>query len=226
MITNEAEIRIALQAVLVAVLALTGYWGCAVVVVLILLPWKPIYAVGCYLAQPLVDWRFRKAREHQGRGIAQIERELDVLLDDANAPLAKKASKPAPVIEPKRFEPVNALDPNALTVSPLPQVPQSSDQIAATLAIPPAIQNHVRNLPQGAFHNMDLEVEQVKFHGDMADATVRFKSSNVSGLVIRQCYRLRKSGDHWEVESRQPANGSSNTPPLPHPPSPPQMRPT
>ena len=46
MIKNEAEIRIALQAVLVSVLALTGYWGCAVMVLLLLLPWKPIFAVG------------------------------------------------------------------------------------------------------------------------------------------------------------------------------------
>jgi len=38
MIKNEAEIRIALQAVLVTVLALTGYWGCAMVVMLIMLP--------------------------------------------------------------------------------------------------------------------------------------------------------------------------------------------
>ena len=70
MITNEAEIRIALQAVLVTVLALSGYWGCAVVVMFILLPWKPIFAVGCYLAQPLVDWRIQKARDRHEKGIA------------------------------------------------------------------------------------------------------------------------------------------------------------
>ncbi len=60
MITNETEIRIALQAVLVSVLALYGFWGCALVVLVILLPWKPIFAVGGYLAQPVVDWRDAK----------------------------------------------------------------------------------------------------------------------------------------------------------------------
>ena len=80
MITNEAEIRIALQAVLISVLALYGCWGCAMVVFLILLPWKPIFAVGAYLAQPVVDWRAQKARERHEKGIAQIEKELDALL--------------------------------------------------------------------------------------------------------------------------------------------------
>src|SRR5208282_5534635 len=80
MITNEAEIRIALQAVLVSVLALSGCWGCAFVVLVILLPWKPILAVGGYLAQPLVDWRVQKARDRHEKGIAQIEQELDTLL--------------------------------------------------------------------------------------------------------------------------------------------------
>jgi hypothetical protein len=103
-------------------------------------------------------------------------------------------------------------------------MPESAQDLAATLAIPPAIKNHMRNLPQGVFDNMDLEVEEVKFHGDTADAYVRFKSSNVTGLVIRQRYFLRKSGDLWEVESRQPANGAGKTPPQYQPPSRPRMR--
>jgi hypothetical protein len=75
------------------------------------------------------------------------------------------------------------------------------------LAIPPAIKEHVRSLPQGVFNNMELEVEQVKFHGDAAEVHVRFQSPNVTELIIRQRYVLRKSGDQWQVESRQPANG-------------------
>jgi len=57
----KAEIRIALQAILVSVLVLYGFWGCAFMVVFILLPWKPILAVGGYLAQPLVDWMVAKS---------------------------------------------------------------------------------------------------------------------------------------------------------------------
>jgi hypothetical protein len=81
------------------------------------------------------------------------------------------------------------------------------------LAIPPAIKHHVRTLPQGVFSNMDLEVEEIKFHGDKADAFVRFQSPNVTGLVIRQRYVLRKVGEQWQVESRQPANGAGKAPP-------------
>jgi hypothetical protein len=80
--------------------------------------------------------------------------------------------------------------------------------LSASLAIRPVIKDHVRNLPQGAFNNMDLEVEEVKFNGDSAEAYVRFQSPNVTELVIRQRYFLRKSADHWQVESRQPANGA------------------
>lgn len=219
MITNEAEIRIALQAVLVTVLALTGYWGCAVVVMLILLPWKPIFAVGCYLAQPLVDWRTHKACDRHEKGIAQVGRELDAILHTPKAggvaPVPRAYSHPA---APGKLDhsaaprPLESFKPRMAAVPAFKNLANSAEDRAATLGIPPAIKNHVRNLPQGVFNNMDLEVDEVKFCGEMADAIVRFKSSNVTGLVILQRYHLRKSGDHWEVESRQPANGASKPP--------------
>ena len=220
MITNEAEIRIALQAVLVTVLALSGYWGCAVVVMFILLPWKPIFAVGCYLAQPLVDWRIQKARDRHEKGIAQIEKELDAILrapktgSVAPAPDAHaNPAAPGKLNHPSLPRPLESFKPKIAAGPAFQNMSDSAQGLAATLAIPPAIKNHVRNLPQGVFNNMDLEVDEVKFYGETADAFVRFKSSNVTGLVIRQRYHLRKSGDHWEVESRQPANGASKTPP-------------
>jgi hypothetical protein len=103
-------------------------------------------------------------------------------------------------------------------------MPGTAQNLSATLAIQPVIKNHVRNLPQGVFHNMDLEVEEVKFHGDTAEAYVKFQSPNVAELVIRQRYVLRKSGDHWQVESRQPANGGGKAPPQPLPIGRPPMR--
>jgi len=42
-------------------------------------------------------------------------------------------------------------------------LPASAQDVAAASAIPSAINHHVRNLPQGVFTNMDLEVEEVKF---------------------------------------------------------------
>jgi hypothetical protein len=216
MITNETEIRIALQAVLVSVLALNGYWGCAAMVLFILLPWKPIFAVAGYLAQPVVEWRMQKARERHGKAITEIERELDAVL--AGSPGVKGVSVPpggpktagAPKLSrlpsPRFLETLKPNLPRGPVAQPLPSTAQN---LSATMSIVPVIKEHVRTLPQGVFSSMDLEVEQVKFYGETADAYVRFKSPNVTELVIRQRYALRKSGNQWLVESRKPANGGA-----------------
>jgi len=263
MITNESEIRVALQAVLVGLLAVYGFWGCAFVLLFILLPWKPMLGVGAYLAQPIVDWRFRKARERNLRGMRQIERELDAILepervkaltpstepkvrDQATSHLPQCSSAldtpacppvPAPTTretmskEKERTAPVAAL-PAALETfradsSPVPapmSLTLSGQNLSATLAIPPVIEDHVRNLPQGVFSNMDLEVEQVKFQGDKAEAFVKFQSPSVRELVIHQRYVLRKSGEEWKVESRQPSNGLNHLPQFSKPVAPQTLR--
>lgn len=221
MITNEAEVRVAAHAVLACVLAVYGLWGCALVVLVMMLPWKPIFAVGCYLAQPVVDWRIRKARERHEKGVAQIEQELDAFLQtgrvatSVSAPVP--AAKTAAPAEPSRAPSPRSLEsfqPNLAAEPAFQDITGTAQNLCATLALQPVIKNHVRNLPQGVFNNMDLEVEEVKFNGDTAEAYVRFQSPNVTELVIRQRYVLRKSGDHWQVESRQPANGASKA--LPH----------
>jgi hypothetical protein len=216
MITNEAEIRVALQAILVSVLALYGFWGCAFVVLVVLLPWKPFLTVGGYLAQPVVDWRIRKSRERHEKGIAQIEQELDAFLAMPRGGCVRAAAAPSPKAEalarpsrPGASQPLEPFRPTTGHESTSQELTLTAQNLSATLAIPPAIKEHVRNLPQGAFSNMDLEVEQVKFQGDTAEAYVKFQSPNVRELAIRQRYVLRKSRGHWEVESRQPANGGS-----------------
>ena len=214
MITSEAEVRIALQAVLISVFALYGYWGWALLMLVILVPWKPFLMVGGYLVQPVVDWRVQKARNRDGRSTAQVERELDAILAGGKSP--------APSIPPAQFPLPPAAAPQAeprklhgYTVPAVERIGPVPKDLSATLAIPPAIRDHVRTLPQGVFSNMDFEVEEVKFHDDTAEAYVRFQSPNVSELVIRQRYFLRKCGHQWQVESRQPANGASKLPPLP-----------
>lgn len=220
MITNETEIRIALQAVLVSVLVVYGFWGCALVVLFMLLPWKPIFAVGIYLVQPLVDWRIQKAQDRHEKGIAQIEHELDNLLrtprGTPSAPAAgtKTAGAGKPP-QPPLSRPSDPVKSNLAAGILRHNMPVTAQDLSATMMIPPVIKNHVRSLPQGVFTNMDLEVEEVSFHGDTADACVRFQSPNVTELVIRQRYVLRKSGDQWQVESRQPANGAGKTPSQP-----------
>ena len=222
MITNEAEIRIALQAVLVSVLALYGFWGCALVVLVILLPWKPLFAVGGYLAQPVVDWRIKKRGIGTRKGSRRLSRNWmpfcgrrrERRAPPSPAPATKTAA-PAKPSHPPLPRPLESFKPNLAAGPAFQNMTGTAQNLSATLAIPPVIKNHVRNLPQGVFSNMDLEVEEVKFHGDTAEAYVRFQSPNVTELVIRQRYVLRKSGDHWQVESRQPANGAGKA--LPHP---------
>lgn len=194
MITNEAELRVALQTALASVLALEGYWGCALIVIVILLPWKPILAVMEYLAQPIVDWRIQKARDRCGKGTAQIERELDDLLrlprtlpvDCSHSPWGR----------PRIFS-------KHVLALPGPATAGTVKDRSATLAVRPAISHHVHNTPQGLFANMQLEVEDVKFQGDRAEAYVKFQSLNVTELIFRQRYVLRKSGDQWKVETRE-----------------------
>ena len=219
MIKNEAEIRVAVQAIVVTVLALSGLWGCALVVLVLLLPWRPLFLVGNYLAQPLVDWRIRKARDRHEQGLAQIEQELDMFL---NTPRGEAATRPTPraaemdlsakpekIKMPKPPEAFKPIDPNVL---PMAKLSPTTSDVPAALGIPSIIADHVRNLPHGAFSNMDLEIERVNFNGETADAFVKFKSSHVKELAIRQRYVLRKSGGQWEVESRRPTNGSSMEP--------------
>ena len=220
MITTEAEIRVALQAVLVTVLAFDGFWGWALLVLAIMLPWKPLYAVGSYLAQPVVVWRIKKAQERHEKGMEEIEQELDTFLRapkgaPSAAEVAMAGKTPAPVNRSQPPSPPTLESfKSSLMAEPANKViPGAAQNLSATLEIPTIIENHVRTLPQGVFSNMHLEVEQVKFQGDTAEANVRFQSPSVSGLVIRQRYVLRRSGEHWEVESCQPANGASKIPP-------------
>ena len=42
MITNESEIRVALQAMLMCALAFWGFWSCAVVLFILLVPWRTV----------------------------------------------------------------------------------------------------------------------------------------------------------------------------------------
>jgi len=212
MIKNEAKIRIVLQAVLAAALAHAGYWGFALATFLILLPWKPVLAAGGYLAQPLVDWWIERGRPRRQNETAQVERELDVTLRPlergVNVPArAAVAAIPSPKTSPRSPLPQSQRTFRSAAVKrpSRPNLVDDAQNLSATLAISPAIRHHVENSPQDVLTNMDLEIEGVNIHGDTADATVRFQSPNVTGLVIRQMYVLRKSGDEWQVEIRQGA---------------------
>jgi hypothetical protein len=210
MITNESEIRVAVHATLMCALALWGFWSCAAALLILLVPWKPFFTVSGYLVKPIVDWRQRKARASHKKGNAHIEKVLDTLLSapknrseippQATVPktqVAKKAPKPEPP------QPLQA------SLSDIPNAKPLQDLALTPLAIPSAIADYVRDLPQGASTSTNMEVEQVKFIGDTAEADMKFQSPHVKEVAIRQRYTLRKSGGQWKVISQQPLNGGS-----------------
>ena len=207
MIRNESEIRVAVLAILVGVLALNGFAGCAIMVLIVLIPWKPFLVVSSYLAQPVVDWRVRKACERQEKGLMQIEQELESFLggvkQNVGAPVSASAPLPSPVeevaIRPtpspdadrphlKVFKPAHPDEPT------FQKLPLTTPGVSAALAISAVIEEHVRRFPHGAFSNMNLEVERVSFSGESAEAFVRFKSPHVKELVISQTLSIAKVG--------------------------------
>lgn len=211
MITNEQEIRIALEAMLACTLASYGLWGCALVVVLLMLPWRPLLAVGTYLVQPIVDWRIRKARARREKGMAQFVRELHALLPEPGE---------------SRVAAVQGAFVRVGMPRELPAAPAIVEAFGATAcdaraawAISSALQVYFQSHPQGSLSGMDLNVEAIELHGDTAEALVKFQSANVSALVIRRRYFLRQSNGQWQVRSRELASG------VDHPPQPPAASP-
>jgi hypothetical protein len=73
-------------------------------------------------------------------------------------------------------------------------------------AVRAAIEQHLREQPGLQMQNMTMEVRDVRFKGDTADAQVRFvsKGSAEAFVVIR--YQLRRDGGHWQVRSTSREN--------------------
>jgi hypothetical protein len=74
-------------------------------------------------------------------------------------------------------------------------------------AVQAAIESHLKQRPNVVMANMDLEVGEVKFAGDTAEAEANFRSKQSPNLLVGVHYRLRLAGDHWQVESSTPSGG-------------------
>lgn len=74
-------------------------------------------------------------------------------------------------------------------------------------AVRAAIEAHLAQRKNVVLSNMTLEVQDVKFTGDTAEAQVNFRSKQASDLVVGVHYLLRRSGDTWKVESSSPTSG-------------------
>lgn len=79
-------------------------------------------------------------------------------------------------------------------------------------AVQSAIEAHLKERQNVMLANMSLEVADVKFAGDTADAEVKFRSKQSPDLVVAVHYQLRRAGDRWQVEKSTPSGGMGGSP--------------
>lgn len=79
-------------------------------------------------------------------------------------------------------------------------------------AVRDAIQAHLKQRSNVLVANMAMEVQEVRFSGNRAEAVVKYQSKQSPELAVRVQYVLRRAGDHWEVESSSPAGGMPMSP--------------
>lgn len=79
-------------------------------------------------------------------------------------------------------------------------------------AVRAAIEAHLQEQRNLSLSNMTLQVQSVKFSGNTAEAEVRFQSNSQPVVAVNVHYQLRRTGDHWEVESSSAAGGMGSNP--------------
>ena len=87
-----------------------------------------------------------------------------------------------------------------------------SSGVHSKAAVQEAIEEHLKQQPNVAFQNMTVEVGDVAFSGDTAEAQVKFRSKQAPNLAVGVQYKLRRSGNGWKVESTSSASMSGTTP--------------
>lgn len=79
-------------------------------------------------------------------------------------------------------------------------------------AVQTAIEEHLKQRTNMMFQNMTLEVQDIKFDGDTADAQAILRSKQSPNISVGVRYILRKSGGRWQVESSAPTSGMGTSP--------------
>lgn len=87
-----------------------------------------------------------------------------------------------------------------------------SGGIQSKEAVQAGIERYLQKRSQIALNNMTLEVQDVKFQGDRAEAEVKFRSKQSPDLAVGVHYVLRRAGDQWEVESSSATSGMGGNP--------------
>jgi uncharacterized protein YhdP len=79
-------------------------------------------------------------------------------------------------------------------------------------AVQEAIEEHLKQQPNVTFRNLTVEVGDVTFNGDTAQAQVKFRSKQAPNMAVGVRYELRRSGNGWQVESTSSASMPGTTP--------------
>jgi len=88
----------------------------------------------------------------------------------------------------------------------------NSGKLQSKEAVQAAIEAHLQQRPNVMLAKMTLEVNDVKFTSDTADAEVRFRSKQSPTVAVSVRYKLRRAGDQWKVEMSTPSNGMGSSP--------------
>ena len=87
-----------------------------------------------------------------------------------------------------------------------------SKSAQSNTAIQAAIERHLQKQPNVVFNNMTMEIQDVKYTGDKADAEVKFRSKQAPNLAVGVHYVLQRSGNAWEVVSSSSTSGMGGNP--------------
>lgn len=79
-------------------------------------------------------------------------------------------------------------------------------------AVQKAIEAYLAQRQNLMLANMNMEVAEVKFEGDTAEAEVKFRSKQSTTLAVSVHYKLKRTADGWQVESSSSAGGAGTSP--------------
>jgi hypothetical protein len=68
-------------------------------------------------------------------------------------------------------------------------------------AVRTAIEEHLRRQPGLQMQNMTMELQDVTFQGNTAEARVRYVSKQSPDIFVQIRYELRRQSSGWEVQS-------------------------
>ena len=82
-----------------------------------------------------------------------------------------------------------------------------SGGVQSKAAIQEAIERHLQKQSNVLLNNMSVEVQDVSYEGDRANADVKFRSKQSPDIAVARKYVLRRVGGEWQVESSSSPGG-------------------